>query len=420
MRIFDAFKQYEGLPKEIYILSIQRFINSVGGFVFPFLVMFLSKRLGLEKDVIGMFMLIASAVGIPGSIISGYLVDRYNRKVILLISRTISALIFIICGFLGNSIMIPYLLIVSSFVGSFSGPASGAMTADLTTPENRRQSFSLLYLGMNLGLAFGFMLAGYLFENYTQWLFWGDGITSLLSLLLVVFFITDTRPTEVEIEKINDSDRTGEKEEKGNIFIAMVKRPFLMGFVIIVSIIGFVYHQHGFIMPFHLEELFPEQGAEYFGKIMTVNTLIVIFFTPIIMHHIKKYKPIINVAVATVTYIIGFGMLGFSNALWLFYISVFIWTTGEIIATVNTGVYISNHSPVNHRGRFNSIIGIIQHSGGSAAPFFMGMFLVGHSNAEGWLLTAFIGMIALILLMSLYLAEEHSKKKRSKSQGINY
>lgn len=418
MGILHAFKQYQGLPREIYILSIQRFVNSVGGFVYPFLAMFLSTKLGLEKDVIGSFMLASSLLAVLGSIISGYLVDRFSRKAILVTSGAISALIFIVCGFLGDSIIIPYLLIGSSFILSFSFPASGAMLSDLTNPENRKQSFSLLYLGMNLGLAFGFMLAGYLFNNYTQWLFWGDGLTTLLSLLLVVFLVKDTKPTEVEIKEINESNRVGEKEEKGSVFAAMIKRPFLMGFVLISSLIGFVYHQHGFIMPFHLEELFPRQGALFFGRIMTVNTVIVIIFTPIIMQLTKRFKPIINVAVATFTYIIGFGMMGYSKELWLFYVSVFIWTTGEIIATVNTGVYISNHSPVNHRGRFNSIIGTIQHVGRSVAPFFMGRYLVGHSNSEGWVLTGYIGVIALFLLIVLYKSEQRYKRKHIKPERL--
>ncbi|WP_458786803.1 MDR family MFS transporter [Vallitalea sediminicola] len=409
--IIKSFKQYIGLPKEIYILAIQRFVNSLGGFVYAFLTLFLSKRLGLQEDVIGRFMLICSLVGIPGSLISGHLVDRCNRKTILLVSRTISAFIFIICGFLGNSIMVVYLLIISSFISSFSGPASGAMTADLTTPENRKQSFSLLYLGMNVGLALGFTIAGYLFKHYTRWIFWGDGITSLLSLLLVVFYIKDTRPTKAQIEEINESDRDGEKEEKGSIITALFKRPFLLGFVLISSVIGFIYNQHGFIMPLHLEKLFPDNGARYFGNVMTINTLIVVLFTPIIMHFIRKIKPVVNVAIATLTYIVGFGMMGYSNELWVFFVAVFIWTTGEIIATTNTGVYISNHSPVNHRGRFNSIIGMIQAAGRSFAPFFMGMYLVSHSNSQGWILTAFVGIIAFIMLCVLFYSEKRHNNR---------
>ncbi len=409
---FGSFSQYFDLPKQIYILALQRFVNSVGGFVYPFLAMFLSTRLGLDTAQIGFIMLISAVAGIPGTLISGYLVDHFNRKIILIIPSAITAIIFIICGFLGNSILIPHLIILSSFFRSFSGPASGAMTTDLTTPTNRKQSFSFLYLSMNLGLAVGFTLAGKLFENYTDWLFFGDGITTLLSLSLVLIFIKDTKPNQKEIDKINASSRTEEMEEKGHIISALIKRPFLLAFVVITTIIGFVYQQHGFIMPLHLEELFPKLGASYFGNIMTVNTLIVIFFTPILMQLTKKFKPLFNIAIASIAYIIGFGMLSFSNDIYWFVLSAFIWTTGEIIATVNTGVYISNHSPINQRGGFSSIIHLIQHIGRSMAPYIMGLYLLDHSKSQGWLLTAVIACFAFI---SIVLLNSYENKRKIKS-----
>lgn len=166
-------------------------------------------------------------------------------------------------------------------------------------------------------------------------------------------------------------------------------------------------------MPLQLEELFINKGTKLFGSVMTVNTIIVIIFTPVLMHLTKKIKPIINVGIAAITYIVGFGMLAFATTLWpFFYIAVFfIWTSGEIIAMVNTGVYISNHSPVNHRGRFNSMIGLIQHVGRASSPALMGMFLVGKPIAIGWVLTAGVGIGALGLLVLLYTKEQQHKKR---------
>ncbi len=417
MNLVSAFNQYKGLPREIYIITIQRFVNSLGGFVYPLLTMYLSKRLGFDEDRIGLFMLITATVCLPGSLLSGYFVDRIGRKTILIASRTISAIIFIICGFLGNTILVPYLIILASFFSSFSGPASGAMITDLTVPENRKQSLSLLYLGMNVGLAFGFLFAGILFENHTEWLFWGDGITSLLSLSLVIFWIKDTRPSKDEIKNINQSNRIDEREENSGVFISLLKKPYLLCFVFLCSIIGFIYSQHSFIMPLQLEELFIGQGASYYSYVMAVNTVMVIIFTPFIMHITKKYKPILNVITSVFTYIIGFGMLAFSSTLLPFLLAAVIWSTGEIIGTVNVGVYISNHSPVNQRGRFNSVISIIRFSGQAFAPLIMGSFLMSHSMAQGWLLTAGVSILVFVLLILLFISERrHIRKRQSKKQ----
>lgn len=401
MECLNIFKQYKGLPREIYILFLVRIINSMGSFVFPFLTLFLSSKIGMTEDVVGKFLMVVSFAGIPGVIIAGKLVDKYNRKSIMVIFSFLSGGILIICGFLGESILIPYLLVAQVFFISFSFPASNAMITDLTTPDNRQLSFSFLYLGMNLGMALGYILAGHLFENYTSWLFWGDGLTMIVSTSLVLFFVKETKPTQEEMEEISESGRKEEKVEEGSVFRVLLKRPYLLLFTLIGSLTAFAYKQHAFLMPLHLKALFGLEGAKMFGNVMILNTFMVVFFTSFIINITKNYKPISNIAIATVTYIIGFGMLFFANTISMFFIATAVWTTGEIIDTVNAGVYISNHSPVSHRGRFNAILGLIRGAGRSLAPFLMGLYLVDHNYNEGWLLVGFVATIAFILLLVL-------------------
>jgi len=413
MWIINSFKQYQGLPRSVYMIAFQRFITSLGGFVYPFLTLFMTQKLGLSDGEAGFWLLISAVVGMPGSLISGALIDRMNRKGILVITRTIFAVIILICGLLPPGMIIIYMVIVANFISSFAHPASSAMMSDLTEPSNRKQSFSLLYLAMNMGLAFSFLMAGYLFNHQWRLLFIGDGITTLLGLIPFVLFVGESKPTEEEVKVIDASNRDGEKTVDGSVFLALIRRPFLFWFVVINTFVGFVYHQHGFLMPLHLSELFANDGPIFFGHIMSVNTVLVILFTPIIMTITKNMPPIINVTIASVAYVFGFGMMAFTTSLPWFYLAAVIWTAGEIIATVNTGVYISNHSPVNHRGRFSSIIGLIQFSGRSGAPAIMGLYLMRHTRAEAWLLVGGIALICAIAFYLLYRIEKYLKVKKS-------
>lgn len=405
--LIRSFSQYRGLPREVYIIAFQRFVTSLGGFVYPFLMLFLNVKIGLELDRVGELMLISALVGLPGSLIAGHYIDRMNRKMILIVSRVLAAILFIVCGLLEPTIVIFYIVVAANFVSSFSHPASGAMMSDITRPENRKQSFSLLYLCMNVGLAVSFTFAGYLFENFWRLLFIGDGITSIISLIPLILFVKETRPTEKEIDEINqDDEREGEKSVGGNVLVALGRRPFLLAFVLINTALGFVYSQHGFLLPAYLEELF-SNGAVLFGGIMQLNTILVIVFTPILVEITKRFSPIVNVMIASTTYIIGFGMMGLITGKAMFFVATIIWTAGEIFATVNTGVYIANHSPVNQRGRFNSIIGLIHFSGRATAPFFMGIFAVAYGSRFGWFLTAGVALVALIALYILNVTEKN-------------
>lgn len=411
MLIIDSFKQYKGLPREVYIIALQRFITSLGGFVYPFLTLFMTQKLGLTDSEAGLWLLISAVVGMPGSLIAGVLIDRMNRKGIMVLTRGLFAVIILLCGFMPASMIIIYMVIGANFISSFAQPASSAMMSDLTEPSNRKQSFSLLYLAMNMGLAFSFLMAGYLFNHQWRLLFIGDGITTILGLIPFMLYVRESKPTEEEVIAIDASNREGEKTVEGSVFMALLHRPYLFWFVIINTFVGFVYHQHGFLMPLHLTELFPADGAVYFGHIMSMNTVLVIVFTPIIMAATRNMPPIINVTIASITYVFGFGMMAFASSLPWFYVAVLIWTMGEIIATVNTGVYISNHSPVNHRGRFSSVIGLIQFSGRSGAPAIMGLYLMSHTKSEAWLLAGAIALACAIAFYLLYTIEKHLKSK---------
>ncbi len=402
----EPFTQYKGLPKSVYIIATQRFVNSLGNFVFPFLTMFMTQKLGLSTEVAGFWILISSVARLLGTTIGGAIIDKVNRKNTIVIVNVISAIFLGFCGFLESGMLIIYLIIFTNFIRGFTNPASSAMLTDITTPENRKESFSLLYLAMNAALAISFTLAGYLFNNYYHLLFFGDALTTILSLIPFILFVPESRPTEKDIELLEQSDREDEKYAEGNVFKALLQRPFLVAFVFINAVISFVYSQHGFIMPQQLTEIFGEtKGPQYFGWVMSVNTVVVVFFTPLILSLTKQFKPLFNIFIATITYIIGFGMMAFIETLPLFFVSVFIWTIGEIIASVNNSVYISNHSPVNHRGKFSAIVELIRFSGNASAPAFMGVYLMTHSYSDAWIITGVIGIFSAIAIIVLYVAE---------------
>lgn len=407
----EPFTQYQGLPREVYILALQRFITALGSFVYPFLTMLMTQKLGMSTAAAGFWVLMSSVVSMVGSLMAGSLIDRYNRKNIMVISKFIGAMALFFCGFIEPSMLTVHIIILQSFISSFSNPASTAMMSDLTKPENRKQSFSLLYLCMNAAGAISYTLAGYLFNHYWRMLFIGDAVTTIISLIPLILFVSESKPTKDEISELETSDRINEKEAKGNMLSALLQRPYLLCFVLINSLIGFVYSQSGFLMPLQLSEIFGSaDGAKNFGMLMSINTIVVILFTPFILNITKEIKPIINVFFATIFYIVGFGMMAFINSLSLFIVSVIIWTLGEILHSVNTGVYIANHSPINQRGRFSSIVNIINFAGKAAAPSFMGVYLMTNETNSAWILVAFTAAISSVSLIILNLVEVKNRR----------
>ena len=306
--------------------------------------------------------------------------------------------------------MIPRLLILSAFFLGGAQPAGTAMTADLTNPSNRKAAFSLLYLGNNIGFAVGPLIAGFLYNNYLMWIFLGDAATTFASLILVYLFVKETIPSKEKIEESHQLENAYEKAEKGNLWQVLRKRPRLLLFTLISLIYSFVYAQTTFSIPIQVVELFGEKGPKMFGIIMTTNALVVSFLTIIIISLTHKIRPVLNVALAGVLYAMGFGMIFFiTNLPWLL-LSTAIWTIGEILVTTNSNVYIANHTPMSHRGRFNAVIPIIMGGGFALGPLISGDYIRKYGINNIWPAICFLSIAAAVLMYFLYFSEKKRKQ----------
>ena len=410
-RLLGQFNIYQGLPKGIYALFAAQIVNAVGNLVYPFLTFFLTQRLGYSSARAGMFILLLSVAYVPGSLIGGKLADVVGRKKVLIVSQGLAGMTFIPCAFLGDSIIVPWLLITSHFFFGAAEPTHEAITADLTKGEQRQSAFSLLYLGHNIGFSVGPMIAGFLFTNALPWLFLGDAITTFIALSFVLVLVPESKPSSEEMEN-HGGEGSNERAETGGLIPVLLRRPYLLAFAGISLLLTFVYSQFSFSMPLQLNALFAENGPMIFGSLMTVNALVVIFFTTPIIKLTRKIKPALNVSMAALLLTIGFGLLFFFQKPVLFALSTVIWTFGEILQVTNTNVYIANHTPITHRGRFNSIVPIIIGTGYAIGPPVMGQYIEILGVRAVWPLMAVVSFLGAFGLVCLYLKEKHSEKRK--------
>ncbi len=395
-----SFDLYRGLPKSIYTIFLATVVNGMGIFVFPFLTLYLTRKLGMSERAAGDFMFFSAIIYIPGILIGGKLADHFGRKKVMLISQALTGLFFIPCGFLGESMLVPWFILASLFFDGITDPARTAMATDVTTTENRQASFSLIYLGHNLGFAFGPLIAGFLFEHSLRWLFWGNALAVLLSLSLVMMFVPESKPTEEQLEESLAGDST-EKAHVGSLFSALKSRIFLVFFVCLTTWFGFVYAQHRFALPLQLESLFKADGAKLYGMIMTLNAVLVILFNAPLVSFLGRFRPVINVAIAGFLFSIGFGMMAFIRIPALFFLSTAIWTFGEIINATNEHVYIANHTPMSHRGRFQAIMPLIGGTGFALSSPVAGRIIEAGGLESVWIVLGIVAAAAAVGILIL-------------------
>ncbi len=395
-----SFSLYRGLPTSIYTIFLATVVNGMGIFVFPFLTLYLTRKLGMSERAAEDFIFFSAIIYIPGILIGGKLADQFGRKKVMLISQALMGLFFIPCGFLGESMLVPWFILASLFFDGITDPARTAMATDVTNPDNRQASFSLIYLGHNLGFAFGPLIAGFLFEHALRWLFWGNALAVLLSLSLVMLLVPESKPTKKQLEESLAGDST-EKAYEGSLFSALKSRIFLVFFVCLTTWFGFVYAQHRFALPLQLEHLFQADGAKFYGMIMTFNAVLVILFNAPVVSLLGRFRPVINVAIAGFLFAIGFGMIAFIRIPVLFFVSTAIWTFGEIINATNEHVYIANHTPMSHRGRFQAIMPLIGGTGFAVSSPIAGRIIEASGLESVWIVLGIVAAAAAVGILIL-------------------
>jgi MFS family permease len=412
-------RSYSGLDRSIYFLCLAQVVNSIGHFVHPFLTMFLTQKIGMDPVEAGSYVMLSAAAWVPGSLLGGKIADQFGRKRVLVLFQFLAAAALVPCAFLGVSRAIPWLLIGSSFLNGVAEPVNDAMITDLTVAQQRKGAFSLLYLAHNTGFALGPMIAGFLFNRYLAWIFLGDAITTGIAVILIALFIRESIPSEEQIADSFAEDRSEERAERGGLIKVLWKRPFLLAFMFIHIILSFVYSQTAFTLPLQLSAVFSEGGPRWYGTIMSFNALVVIVLTTFAIHSTERIKPALTVAIASLFYAVGFGMIGLVRTVALLLLSTLIWTIGEILEATNTSAYVANHAPITHRGRINAIAPVIMWSGFGLGPPLSAQFIERFSLARIWPLCFLLSVLAAVLLFGMHLLEKRAGRIRKQTTGGN-
>lgn len=395
--IKELIKDYKGLPREIYILFISRVINRIGAFVYPLLTLILTDKIGIPKDRAGTFITLLVILSAPGMFIGGKLVDIIGRKKVLVIFNSLGAIVLFMCGFWKHNMTMVYILALSSIFFSFSMASQDAMVADITTPKDRKKAFSLLYMGNNLGLSIGPIIAGLLYKNYLSLIFIGDAITTLISMALVLIYVEET----FDKGKISAKERELEREEKGSVVSILSKRPIIVYYALILFFYNLGYSQWGFGLPLHVKDMFGDVGPKYYGFLSAFNGFIVITMTPIVSKLTDKLNSLKAMALGGFLYFISLFMLSFINNLPLLFVSTGILTIGEIIVIIDSVTFVANNSPASHRGRLNSFVMAIYGAGMAVGPFVMGKLLIFYNINIVWIIVSVVVLVAASLMRML-------------------
>jgi len=391
-------EKWRSLPRMAYIFGLANFVSAVGAFVMPFLTFMLTNKLGMSTLEAAFYVNIVFFAHVPAQILGGWLTDRFGRKPIYITAVVAEIALTATAGFFAHEFVLIYFLLGIAFMNGIVAPVIHAWQSDYSTPKNRQMVFATSYFGWNLGFAVGPAIAGLLFNNHFQLMFWGDALTTSFAVLIVLFMLPDSKPV---VDEEEDEEPEAEREYKGSIWSLFASRPRLLLFALIGYFLNVIYGQMTFTVPLHLSSAFAESGAAIFGQLWSFNALMVLVLTPIAVGYLSRFTTYTNIALIGVCYGVGFWLFGSTVSLWVLAISIVIFSLGEVTFAANIQTHIANESPKNFRGRISGSINLFIGAGYGMCPLLSGLFIERWGIDAIWPTLLVIGILCSVAILLL-------------------
>lgn len=387
----------EGLPPTYWLLWSGTLINRLGGFVIPFLTLYLTYQRGISVSQAAFMVSLFGAGSFISQLVGGELTDRFGRRPVMLLSFLVTPIFMISLGLANDITLIALFTFIVGFFTDLYRPAVGAAIADLVPPESRTRAYGYNYWAINLGAAVAPLLAGLLARSNYVILFVADAATTLIFGLIVFFGIRETRPAEAHHNAhVSFNERINQ----------LKREPILLIFSFLALFVGMIYMQGYVTLPLDMGA--HGLGPEQYGAAIAVNGFLIILVTIPISNMATKWHRFRTMAIAAIFLGLGFGFTSLAETLPLFIISIIIWTLGEIAATSVAPAIIADLSPVELRGVYQGIFGSAW-----GLAYFIGP-LAGGWVYEHWGSNAlWIGCLLLGIVLAFgYLAMSAPAKRR--------
>ena len=406
----NYFSQFKGLPKQVYLLGILRLFVGIGSMCFSFASLVMTSILGLSSEAASLVVMAQGFFNALGATVGGRMADTWGRRRTYLLFAGLAFLLFVICGLSCHSLwMIPF-LILASFSSNACGPSISALVADFADEEHRVECFSFLYLCVNLGFAIGPSIGGMLFYDHLSLTYMLQGFVLFVVGVILFFCVKETYDPSSAVRKTADSVGPS----RGSGLKMLLKCHYLLIFIGLLCFVTICYAMTNFMLPLQMNDYFGlEVSAKYAGRIWTVNGLVIVVFTPMLVSFVKRNHHYINSIIACVLYAVGFGMYAFVKESWLFFAAAVIWSIGEILISTGAGSFIASQSPPSHVGRFQSYYEIARYIGRAIAPPLCAL-VMGYAGYSGtWILNVLICVLSAAIFTVSYFSGRKTGRIRA-------
>ncbi|HAT54716.1 MAG TPA: MFS transporter [Lactobacillus sp.] len=359
--------QQEVTGKEIKLpwLLLAGLLNNMGqSFIWPLTTIYIHDALHESLTVVGVVLLLNSTANIVGAYLGGWLFDRVNAYKLTLIATIYE---FIATAFLIFWHGWPAFPIGLVFMGFGSGLLITLINSLGTTIKSRdgRYVFNMIYFMQNLGVVFGTMMVGFVYQHGVQYLF------IITAVMYVAYFFIAMTQFNVDAVKTHAAHT---KQAKSKTKLPRPNLIIIWTFFIALVVIWIMYEQWTSNMAVYMTD----QGIPLtkYSLLWTVNAgLILVFQLGVNFLGERIRNPYYQIIPGIAAVALSFVILLFVKSYAGFVLSISVLTLGEATAFPAIPAIVNQLTPLDVKGKYQGAVNASASTGRAIGPLLGGMLI---------------------------------------------
>ncbi len=337
-----ALATFREMPGAARLLLLGVFVNQFGAFLQAFLVLYLTHRGFSETHALyGMGAYGFGAV--IGLLFGGGMSDRLGPRRTIIVSMVASTLLPIAITLMDSYTGILVVAVLAGAMAQLYRPAAGAILATLIPPARQVMAFSMNRIALNLGVALGpFLAAALITSDHWDVLFWVDGGTAFLYVIIALLFLPHAGGEAAE-DGAGSSSRTHYWNVLGDW------RYVVFMFAVLTN--ALIYIQSFSVLPLTLKDR--GYSEHVFSWILTISATVLISCELLVTRFTQHWQPRVAASVGLV--LLGLGLTAYGlpfGGIAIIFIGAGVGVIGQIIGGPSIFAYPAKAATVGATGRY--------------------------------------------------------------------
>ncbi|CAI8754028.1 Predicted arabinose efflux permease, MFS family [Pseudomonas sp. IT-P12] len=366
--ICPAVATYSLVIRRLMIVSLTIVVSRA--ITSPLLTLFLSNKLGLNQQDVGLLLGIAVFIATLLALYGGYIIDRLEKRRLLILAMLSSAIGFVLLTFAQNLYLTTLTLVITETASALFLIGSKAILSENLPVGQRAKAFSLRYTLTNIGYATGPMLGVVIAGVYPIAPFLIASAIAFGSIFFMRGIPGDpTRPPA-----------TGQPQSFLKTLITLKNDRTLIMFTCGCLLSTVVHGRFTLYLSQYLLVIEDSQRAlQTMAALLACNAIAVILLQYQIGRFLKREQLRYWIAGGTSLFILG--LIGFSlaDSLVSWCVAMFIFTLGEMIIYPAEFLFVDTLAPEELRGSYYGAQNLAA-LGGALSPVICG-YLLMHTPA---------------------------------------